>query len=104
VRSDSVFRTDSSKHDSYWVTRWATWKSTGTATHWEARDLGRLARNVGEWNEFIATFAGMFKDQAIKEGLVVESAIAGFANFERLEAKGMERLARLRQQKRNKDD
>jgi hypothetical protein len=40
----------------------------------------------------IAAFAGILKDQAGKNGVVVESAIAGFANFEHLEAKGLARL------------
>jgi hypothetical protein len=38
----------------------------------------------------------MLKDQASKEGVVVESAIAGFRNFEHLEAKGLARLEELR--------
>ncbi len=69
--------------------------------YWEKRDLGALAREVGEWNEFIAAFSGMLKDAAGQNGMIVESAIAGFANFEHLEARGLERLEQLR--KRSKD-
>ena len=69
--------------------------------YWDKRDLGELAREVGEWNQFIAAFSGILKDAAGKNGMVVESAIAGFANFEHLEAKGLERLEQLR--KRTKD-
>jgi hypothetical protein len=60
--------------------------------YWENRDLTKLAREVGEWNEFIAAYAGMLKDKMDQEGVVLESAIAGFANFEHLEAKGREQL------------
>jgi hypothetical protein len=58
---------------------------------------------VGEWDEFIAAFAGMLKDAAGKSGVVMESAIAGFANFEHLEAKGLERLANLKDPKHKQD-
>jgi hypothetical protein len=71
--------------------------------YWENRDLGKLAREVGEWNEFIAAFAGQLKDQASQQGVVMEAAITGFANFEHLEAKGRERLEKLLDRKRKKD-
>lgn len=71
--------------------------------YWEKRDLGELAREVGEWNEFIAAFAGMLKDQANQNGVVMEAAIAGFANFEHLEAKGLERLGKLKDRKPEND-
>lgn len=67
--------------------------------YWEERNLEKLAREVGDWNEMIAAVSGLYKDQANQEGFTVESAIAGFANFEHLEAKGLERLQRLRQQR-----
>jgi hypothetical protein len=60
--------------------------------YWENRNLAKLAREVGEWNEFIAAYAGMLKDKADQEGVVPESAITGFANFEHLEARGREQL------------
>ena len=69
--------------------------------YWEKRSLEELAREVGEWNEFIAAFAGQLKDAAGQNGLRLESAIAGFANFEHLEAKGLERLESLRKRKDN---
>ena len=53
--------------------------------YWEARDVEALAREVGEWNEMIAAFAGQFKD-ALGAGVVSE--IAKFPNFEPLEARG----------------
>lgn len=64
--------------------------------YWEDRDLKKLAETVGEWNEYIAAFAGQFNDAARSLGMTGESAIAGFQNFEHLEANGLERLARLR--------
>ena len=39
--------------------------------YWEKRDLGELAREIGEWNEFIAAFAGMLKDGIGQQGVVV---------------------------------
>lgn len=64
--------------------------------YWQNRDFEALAKEVGNWNEFIAAFAGAIKDAAGKKGITVESAIAGFPNFERLEAKGQERWGDLR--------
>jgi hypothetical protein len=64
--------------------------------YWQERDLKKLAENVGEWNEMIAAAAGIFKDTAHAAGMTVESTIAGFQNFEHLEAKGLERLKHLR--------
>ncbi len=37
----------------------------------------------------------MLKDGAGKEGMQVEAAIAGFPNFEHLEARGLASLAKL---------
>ena len=54
-------------------------------SYWETRDVEALAREVGEWNEMIAAFAGQFKD-ALGAGVVSE--IAKFPNFEPLEARG----------------
>ncbi len=78
-------------------------KSTGLVTvevqdeggYWDERDAEKLACEVGQWNEFIAAFAGMLKDGAGKEGMQVEAAIAGFPNFEHLEARGLASLAKL---------
>jgi hypothetical protein len=79
-------------------------KTTGLVTvevndegdYWDHRNLGKLASEVGDWNQFIAAFAGQLKDQAGREGIQLESIITGFANFEHLEAKGLERLRKLR--------
>ena len=49
--------------------------------YYELRDAKELVNCVGEWNQFIAAFAGMFKDQAEKDGISVESAITGFPRF-----------------------
>lgn len=68
---------------------------TDESEYWDHRDLGKLACTVGEWNEFIAAFAGKIKDVAQAQGVTVESAIAEFADFEHLEAKGLERLRSL---------
>jgi len=65
--------------------------------YWHDRDIEALAKEVGNWNEFIAAFSGAIKDATGKKGVTIESAIAGFPNFERLEAKGQERWGHLRE-------
>jgi len=52
---------------------------------YESRNVEALAKEVGEWNEMIAAFAGRFKDML---GDGVESEITKFPDFEHLEAKG----------------
>ncbi|KKL77515.1 hypothetical protein LCGC14_2034150 [marine sediment metagenome] len=52
---------------------------------WQDRDVRALARQVGQWNEAIAAFAGGLKDLL---GDQVDSEIAKFPNFEHLEAAG----------------
>jgi hypothetical protein len=52
---------------------------------WNRRDLAALAREVGQWNEFIARQVGQFKDLL---GDSFQAAIAEFPNFEHLEAAG----------------
>ena len=56
--------------------------------YWDKRDIEALAREVGEWNEMLAAWAGQLKDQ-LGDGLF--SAIAAFPNFEHLEAAGQGR-------------
>ncbi len=57
--------------------------------YWEHRDVRKLAETVGEWNEMIAAIAGQFKDAAL--GMSMEAPITQFANFEHLEAKGLDK-------------
>jgi hypothetical protein len=64
--------------------------------YWKQRDLEALVREIGKWNELIAGFAGKLKDTL---GPTIEAAITAFANFEHLEAKGLERLSDLRRKK-----
>ncbi len=52
---------------------------------WEKRDIKALAKEVGEWNQMIAAFAGQVKDWYEGD---VEAAITQFPDFEHLEAKG----------------
>jgi hypothetical protein len=63
--------------------------------YWEKRNLEELGREVGDWNAMIAALAGQLQDAARSHGLTVESAIAGFPNFEHLEANGQKRLQDL---------
>jgi len=52
---------------------------------WENRDVRALARQVGQWNEMLAAFAGELKDFL---GDQVDSEITKFPDFEHLEAAG----------------
>jgi hypothetical protein len=63
--------------------------------YWEHRDLQKLANAVGSWNELIAGFSGLLMDAGKKGDVPVHSAIAGFPNFEHLEAKGRARAEKL---------
>jgi hypothetical protein len=68
--------------------------------YWEKRDLKKLAGEVGNWNEIVAGLAGMFQDAARSQGMATDAAIAGFPNFEHLEAKGLAKLKKLRTAKK----
>jgi hypothetical protein len=59
---------------------------------WEKRDLSALVKEIGSWNEMIAAFGGNLKDLVGNGPGKLESAIAEFLNFERLEAAGQNRL------------
>lgn len=73
-------------------TNFITVEVSDEGEYWEHRNLEKLAREVGSWNEMIAAFVGKFNDAARNVGMGAESAIADFPNFEMLEAKGLERL------------
>jgi hypothetical protein len=47
-----------------------------------------LAKEVGEWNQFIAGFAGALSDALAGSGMTLEAPIKEFADFERLEFRG----------------
>ena len=66
--------------------------------YWENRDLEKLAREVGSWNEQLAAFCGQVKDEAARHRGDVAAAITQFPNFEHLEAKGVQRLRGQRDQ------
>lgn len=59
---------------------------------WEKRDLPALVAEIGSWNEMIAAFGGKLKDLLGDGPLGVQSAIAGYPNFEQLEAAGQDKL------------
>lgn len=50
-----------------------------------------LAQEVGDWNQFIAGFAGVLGDALAGSGLKMEAGIKDFPNFEQLEFKGRNR-------------
>ena len=55
---------------------------------WEKRDVKALAAEIGNWDKMIAGLFGAMKDAvaASGTGLVVESAMSGRKDFEKLEA------------------
>ena len=53
---------------------------------WTKRDVKALVEEVGQWDQMIAGLFGVLKD-ATPTGLVVDSAMAGRPDFEKLEAK-----------------
>ena len=59
---------------------------------WEKRNVQQLAQQVGSWNEMLAALAGKLQDLAGSGPAAIEAPIAGYADFERLEAAGQERL------------
>lgn len=64
--------------------------------YWDQRDVKALVQELGEWNEFIASFADELR---VAIGRELEAAITSFPNFEHLEAKGLDRLKKLRKDK-----
>jgi hypothetical protein len=56
--------------------------------YWERRDVHALVREIGEWDAFIAGFAGALKDASEESGMTLESPITQRKDFEQLEAKG----------------
>jgi hypothetical protein len=58
--------------------------------YWNHRDVRKLAEAVGEWNEMVAAIAGQLKD--LTNGPIIDAQIMQFADFERLEARGRNKL------------
>jgi hypothetical protein len=61
--------------------------------YWQQRDIEALVKEVGSWNEFLAGFTSQLRDL---HGKALESAITQFPDYEHLEAKGLEQLAKLK--------
>jgi hypothetical protein len=62
---------------------------------WETRSLDRLTKEIGDQRAMLAGFLGLFKDgmgQAPGGAGTVEARIAGYPNFEHLEAEGQRLL------------
>ena len=62
---------------------------------WETRSLERLTKEVGEQSAMLASLLGALKDamgQASGGAAMVEASIAGYPNFEHLEAEGQRLL------------
>ena len=57
---------------------------------WEKRDLGALAKVLGNYDAMLAGAVGAMKDAAGAAGMDVESPMFGRPDFEHLEAKGQE--------------
>jgi len=59
---------------------------------WEKRDVPALVKEIGSWNQMIAALGGKLKDLTGNGPVQLESAIAQFPDFERLEAAGQDKL------------
>ena len=62
---------------------------------WETRSLDRLTKEIGEQSAMLASVLGVLKDavgQAPGGAGTVEAPIAGYPNFEHLEAEGQRLL------------
>lgn len=62
----------------------------------QQRDIQALVKEVGSWNELLAGLTNQIREAT---GPALESAITRFPNFEHLEAKGLERLKKLREER-----
>lgn len=79
-------------------------RQTGLATvtiedgsgYWEHRSLETLVKEIGKWNVFMAGAISVFRSWTEGEGTFV-APITEYQNFEHLEAKGLDRIAELRQ-------
>jgi hypothetical protein len=60
--------------------------------YWERRNVADLIKQIGEWDKFIAGFAGALKDAAESAGMAIQSPIMDRRDFERLEAAGQAQL------------
>jgi hypothetical protein len=69
--------------------------------YWQHRNLAKLMEKLREWNELVAAAVGGF-DELIGKQAARYAPIAEFAEFEHLEAKGVERLKKLFDKKRRK--
>ncbi len=54
-----------------------------------------LAKEVGEWNTMVASFAGALGDALAGSGMTLEAPIKDFADFEQLEFKGQKNRKHL---------
>lgn len=60
--------------------------------YWERRNVADLVKQIGEWDSFLAGFAGALKDAAESKGMAIQSPIMDRKDFERLEAQGQPML------------
>lgn len=60
--------------------------------YWQKRDIKALIKEIGEWDQLIAGFAGALKDATGESGMTLEAPIFGRKDFETLEAKGQPTL------------
>jgi len=79
-------------------------KASGLATvtvddgggYWEKRSLEALVNEIGKWNEFVAGAISIARSLTGGKGKF-EAPITEYQDFEHLEAKGLDRIADLRQ-------
>jgi hypothetical protein len=60
--------------------------------YYTKRDVKELAKEVGEWDNMIASFGGLLKDVAESTGAQIEAQIFDRPDFEHLEMKGQDKI------------
>lgn len=66
--------------------------------YWQHRNMANLGKTVGGWNSFVDGITNELSQATEQSGYDLESAVLRFPDFQRLEARGLERLAKLRKQ------
>jgi len=77
-------------------------KVNDESKYWDDRDVERLKKELGRWNNMIAAFAGKLKD-ALPPGQV-EGPILKYKNFEIMEARGEGEFRKMTRTEKETDE
>jgi predicted NUDIX family NTP pyrophosphohydrolase len=65
---------------------------------WDSRDLGKLAEALRQYDSMVAGFTGAVRGIVERQGIAVQSPMAGRPDFERRELQGQAGLADILQE------